>query len=365
MKRTARNTLVVIVIACLLAGIYWFYSEKQPPKTKIAGVQKEAKEPAASVNVVPIKRAAISTSISAYGEVVPAPGAIQVVSVPYESQVFHLMVSNAQKISVNDALLEIGLSPNTKLRLEQAQNEYEISQKSLRHMQELFDLKLATNNQLLQAEQAFQQAELRLESLKQQGIDSGKQQVIRANVTGLVSKVYVQEGVIVPAGNPLVEIVAQNRLEVRLELEPEDIVRLHPGQPVLLAYVDVPASKVVTGEIRKISRAVNPASRLTDVFVTLPGSEKFLLGEYILGKITVASSYGLVVPRSAILPEKGKYILFTVRGGRAVKHIVKLGLESANEAEVSAADLRPGEQVVIMGNYELTDGMAVRVETSK
>jgi membrane fusion protein (multidrug efflux system) len=363
MKRPARNILIVIVVACLLAGIYWFYRERQTPETKIAGVQKEAKEPVASVNVVPIKRAAISTSIAAYGEVVPAPGAIQVVSVAYESQVLHVMVSNAQKISVNDALLEIGLSPNTKLRLEQARNEYEISQKSLRHMRELFDLKLATNNQLLQAEQAFQQAELRLESLKQQGVSDQKE--IRANVAGLVSKVYVQEGAIVPAGNPLVEIVAQNRLEVRLELESEDIVLLHPGRPVLLTYVDVPASKVVTGEIRKISRAVNPASRLVDVFVTLPGSEKFLLGEYILGKITAASSYGLVVPRSAILPEKGKYILFTVREGRAVKHIVQPGLKSANETEVSAADLRPGEQVVIMGNYELKDGMAVRVETSK
>jgi membrane fusion protein (multidrug efflux system) len=362
MRRPARSILIVVVVACLLAGIYWFYREQQTPNTEIASTPKEAKEPVASVHVVPIKRAAISTGITAYGEVVPAPGAIQVVSMPYESQVLHVMVSNAQRISVNDALVEIGLSPETKLQLEQARNDYEISGQSLRHMQQLFDLKLATNNQLLQAKQTFQQAELRLESLKQRGI-SGTQQVIRAKVTGLVSKVHVQEGVIVPAGNPLVEIVAQNRLEVRLELEAEDIVRLHPGQPVVLTYVDTPVPKVVTGDVRKISRAVNPASRLVDVFVKLPESPKFLLGEYILGKITVTSSCGLVVPRSAILPEKDKYILFTIREGRAVKHIVQVGLESANEVEISAADLRPGEQVVVLGNYELKDGMAVKVES--
>ncbi len=363
MKRSSQNILIVFVIACLLAGIYWGYRERHTLKTKPAAVPKETKGPVVLVNVVPIKKAAVNTTITAYGEVVPAPGAIQVVSVPYESQVIHIMVSNAQKISKGDTLLEIGSSPDTKLQFEQAQNAYQISEQSLKHVQQLFDLKLATNNQLLQARQTFQQAELHLESLKKRGISGN--QVIRANVMGLVSTVHVQEGAIVPAGNPLVELVAQNRLEVRLDLEPGDIVRLHSGQPVLLSYVNVPASNAVMGQIRKISRAVNPASRLLDVFVTLPYSARFLLGEYILGRITAASSYGLIVPRSAVIPEKGEHILFTVKEGRAVKHLVKVGLENANESEVSAADLRPGEQVVVLGNYELKDGMAVRMESSQ
>ena len=358
MKRSVRNFLIVIVVACLLAGIYWVYRESQTSKT-VALPQKETEGPVASVKVVPVKRAAISTGITAYGEVVPAPGAIQVVSVPYESQVLHIMVSSAQKISVNDVLLEIGLSPDTKLQLEQAQNDYEISEQSLKHVQQLFDLKLATNNQLLQAKQTFQKAHLHLRSLKQRGI-SGKQ-VIRADATGLVGNVYVKEGAIVPAGNPLMEIIAQNRLEVRLELEPEDVIRLNAGQTVLLTYVNVPASTVVKGVVRKISRAVNPASRMVDVFVTLPDSARFLLSEFVLGKITLASSYGLIVPRSAILPEKGKNVLFTVKKGRAVKYTVQVGIESTNEAEVSAPDLRAGEQVVVQGNYELKDGMAVVV----
>ena len=249
MKRSAQNILIVFVVACLLAGIYWVYRERQTPRTEPTAVPKETKGPVVLVKVVPIKRATINRIISAYGEVVPAPGAIQVISVPYESQVLHIMVSNAQKISKGDTLLEIGLSPDTKLQLQQAQNDYQISEEGLKHVQQLFDLKLATNNQLLQAKQTFQKAELHLESLKQRGISGN--QVIRANVMGLVSKVHVQEGAIVPAGNPLVEIVAQNRLEVRLDLEPEDVARLHAGQPVFLTYVNVAASNAVTGRDQK------------------------------------------------------------------------------------------------------------------
>ena len=362
MRISARNIVIAVTVACLLAGALWLYRARQPAYTENVGESKGTRGPVASVIVVPIKKGLIEENITAYGEVVPAPGALQVLSVPYESQVLHVMVSNAQKITINDSLIEIGLSPDTKLQLDQARNNYKVSQESLGHMQQLFDLKLATNNQLLQAKQKFQQAELRLESFRQRGI-SGRR-IIRANVTGLVNKVYVQEGAIVSAGSPLAELVAQNRLEVHLAIEPENVSRLKAGQPVLMTYVNVPATEGIKGNIRKISRAVNPASRLVDVFVSLPGSSRFLLGEFILGRITVASSNGLVVPRDAVLPEDGQHILFTVSQGHAVKHIVRVGLESATEIEILGGGLSTGDNVVVKGNYELKAGMAVRVETS-
>ena len=122
------------------------------------------------------------------------------------------------------------------------------------------------------------------------------------------------------AGNPLIEIVAKNRLEVRLGVEPEDINRVKENQPVSITRVNVPALPPVTGHIRKISYGVNPTTRLVDVFVSLPAPADFLLEESISGKITVAEAHGLIVPRSAVLPEGQGYSLFTVKGGRAVKH---------------------------------------------
>lgn len=362
MIRPGRNILICMVLVCLLGGIFWFFHAGPTSGEKSTDAQKGAPGPVASVRVAPLQKSTITTAVSAYGEVVPAPGAIQVVSVPYESRVHRIMVSSGQKISIHDDLLEIGPSPNASLQLERARNDFATSQQSLTHVKQLFALKMATNTQLLQAKQAFQQARLRLESMQRQGIDG--ERTIRAGVSGLVSEVAVQEGVIVPAGNPLMDIVAQDRLEVRLNLEPADISRLHPGQSVALTYVNVPATEGAVGTIRRISRAVNPSTRLVDVFVTLPRSSKYLLGEYVQGRITVASAEGFVVPREAVLPEGGHHVLFTVSRGRAVRHVVQTGLENAGGIVVSAPDLKPGEQVVVLGNYELQDGMAVRVETS-
>ena len=115
-------------------------------------------------------------------------------------------------------------------------------------------------------------------------------------------------------------------------------------------------------QIRKIARAVNPVTRLVDVFVTLPPAPGLLLDEYMRGRIVITSAQGLVVPRAAVLPEEDATVLFTVHDGRAHKHRVQVGVENDQVVEVTGELLRPGDLVVTLGNYELQDGMAVTVE---
>lgn len=358
MRKPAWGVLVAVVILCLAAGAYWLYRGRQTPESKPVEPAAGRSAPVATVSVEPIRQTALSTHIAAYGDVVPAPGAIQVVSVPYESMVSRVMVSERQKISRGDALLELKPSPNTQLELEQAQNTNDIARQKLEKIKELFALKLATNSQVLNAQEAARQASARIESLKRRGVD-GKR-VISSKATGLINKVDVQEGAIVPAGNPLMEVIAQDRLEVRLGVEPDVISRLVPGQAVRLSYVNVSGEGEISGSIRKISRAVNPATRLVDVFVALPRSARYMLGEYILGRIRTASSSGLVVPRSAVLPEDGRQVLFTVQNGQAVKHIVQVVLENDKDAQISGPGLKPGDMAVVVGDYELKDGMPVK-----
>ena len=86
------------------------------------------------------------------------------------------------------------------------------------------------------------------------------------------------------------------------------------------------------------------------------------VGQSVLGKITVDSVQGLLVPRAAVLPEEDKFVLFTVENGHAVRHTVKVGLDNGREINVIAPDLRAGEPVVVLGNYELKDKMPVAPE---
>lgn len=369
MARAVWRSAVVVAVGIFVVGGYWWLVHNKssvderrtvlsPPQ---APDQKNgAEEIVAPVQVAPLKEGAITEEIVVYGMVIPAPGAVQAISIPFESQVRHVFVSAGQRVAAGEKLVEIDPSPDTQLQLEEARNTFAVAEQNLRYVQQRFALKLATNDQLLQAQQTSQDARLRLDSLERRGV--GNKRALLADAAGLISKVSIQEGAIVAADSALLEIVAQDRMEVRFGVEPEDLPRLRSDQPVTLGRLNRPAAQEVTGRIRKIARAVNPATRLVDVFVTLSSAPELLLDEYMLGRISLTSAQGLIVPRAAVLPEEDAQVLFTVHDGRAKKHLVQVGVENDQEMEITGDHLQAGDLVVILGNYELQDGMAVTVE---
>ena len=60
---------------------------------------------------------------------------------------------------------------------------------------------------------------------------------MRAETTGLVSKVAVDQGAIVARGRPSCRSFHRNGLELRLGVEPEDIGKVRTGMPVTLSLV--------------------------------------------------------------------------------------------------------------------------------
>jgi membrane fusion protein, multidrug efflux system len=352
-----RTVFIFIIILALLGVAIWRLQKVEGPATTAQGT-------VAQVRTAPIRAGVMTAYITSYGAVIPAPGALRSVSAPFESQVVKIMVSNGQKVGRGNRLLIIKPSPDTRLQLEQARQDLETARQTLKDVKGRFALKLATNAQILKARLNLRQAQLRVASMKKRGI--GSPRLLRAPVSGLIKKVFVQEGAIVGAGRPLAEIVGQDRLEVRLGVEPDDIAKVKDGQPVAVTHVNVPALAPVRGHVRKVSYGVNPNTRLVDVFVTLPSTANFLLDEAVAGKIAVARSQGLIVPRSAVLPAgSGAYSLFTIAHGRAVKHLVRLKIENDREVQLTGKGLHVGEPVVVAGNYELKDGMAVKIQEAR
>ena len=366
MKRKLWGGVGAALVTGILAVGYLRVSSSEQPNSGDEGATvstKSSPELTAPVKVTPIRQGTVTEEITVYGTVVPAAGAVQTVSVPFESRVRRVLVTEAQRISQGDALLEIEPSAEAKLQADLARRDFESAQKAFDFMQQRFDLKLAANDQLLQAKQALEQAREKLESLRRRGLEAIR--TVHADVRGLVSKVSAQEGAIVPAGTSMVELVAQNRLEVRLGIEPENIDKMKLGQEVLLARVNASGAKTTSGRIGKIARAADATTRLVQIFAEPPANANFLLGEFVAGKIAIASARGLIVPRSAVLPEEDHFVLFTTKEGRAQEHTVRVGLQDRKEVEVMGEDLRPGELVVTLGNYELKDGMAVKVDASR
>ena len=120
-------------------------------------------KPVAQVEVVPIQRKSISEKLTAYGSVVAQPGKTHFVAISFESRVQHILVSPGQLVKQGDTLLEVQGSPASLLQLHQAQGTAQEAQKELDQAKKRFEMKLATNQELNQAQKAAADADLQLD----------------------------------------------------------------------------------------------------------------------------------------------------------------------------------------------------------
>ncbi len=350
-----KRIIVVAIAIIIVAALVWLVER--------FGVGKEVKAggAVAQVQVAKVERKTITEKVIAYGSVVAQPGKTHSVSVAFETRVRHILVAPGQFVQENEPLTELEPSPAAQLQFQQAKNAAEAARKELKQTQERFNLRLGTNQDLSAAEKTARDADAQLTALQRAG--AGGDNRIHAELAGVIAKVDAQDGQIVAPGSPLIEIVAENEIEVKLGAEPEDLSAAQNGAPITIFPVNEPNARAVEGSIRLVTRRVDPATRLVDVYVALPEGTKLLLDGYVRGEIQRTENDALVVPRSAVLPnESREYELFAVTNNRAVRHTVKIGAENSKEVQVIAEDLHEGEPVVTVGNYELEDGMAVEIK---
>jgi membrane fusion protein, multidrug efflux system len=350
-----RIIIGAIAVVLIIGGLVWIAQR--------FGVGKEEKKtsPVAQVQVAKVERKTITEKVVVYGSVVAQPGKTHSVSIAFETRVRHILVAPGQFVRENDPLIEIELSPGAQVQFQQAKNAAEAARKEFKQTQERFNLKLATNQDLSAAEKTARDAEAQLTALQRAG--AGGDNRIHSDISGVIAKVDAQDGQIVPPGGPLVEIVAENEIEVKLGVEAEDLSAAQEGAPITIVAMNDPTAAKVEGTVRLVTRRIDPTTRLVDVYVALPEGTKLLLDGYVRGEIERTEKNALVVPRSAVLPnESREFEVFAVASNRATKHTVKIGAENPNEIQVIADDLHEGDPVVTVGNYELEDGMAVEIK---
>jgi len=350
-----KRIIIAAVALIVVAALVWIAQRFS------VGKGEKAAGPVAKVQVAKVERKTIAEKVTVYGSVVAQPGKTHSVSVAFETRVRHILVAPGQFVQENDPLIEIELSPGAQVQFQQAKNAAEAARKELKQTQERFNLKLATNQDLSAAEKTARDAEAQLSGLQRAG--AGGDNRIHSDMSGVIAKVAAQNGQIVPSGGPLVEIVAENEIEVKLGVEAEDLSAAQEGASITVVAMNDPTATKVDGTIRLVTRRIDPTTRLVDIYVALPEGTKLLLDGYVRGEIQRTEKNALVVPRPAVLPnESREFEVFTVANNRATKHTVKIGAENPNEIQVTADDLHEGDPVVTVGNYELEDGMAVEIK---
>jgi len=338
----------------LIAAAVWVW--RRPAAADAA----EDVKPVASVQVAPAVKESIGRTLTAYGTVEPSPDGAVSVTLAYDCVVRSVAVAAGSRVSQGEELLGVEPTPSARLELDSARGAATQAAASLAAARERFDLRLATDDDLRTAEQAAQDARLKLASLEgREGGDAGGR--LAAPVAGIVVKLDAQTGAVVPAGTAIATIANSDRLEARLGVEPSDAAVVRAGQPVTLTAVNRPEAPAIKSVVAGTGAAADTGTGSLEMRVPLPEASGWFPGERVQAEIEVERKAALVVPRSAVLPDDDQEILYTVVKGKAVKHAVQVGISSGEKVEVASRDLNAGDSVVTQGNYELSDGMDVQL----
>jgi RND family efflux transporter MFP subunit len=360
-KRLPQIAIAVILIAVAGAGFFlWRHHTADKESSDSADTSAEVK-PTATVTIAPLTAGSLDTQMTVFGAIVARPESVHIVSVPFESQATQIGVSLGQHVSAGQIILQLRPSVAARAALDDARNTVAAAERDLKLVQQRYDQKLATNSDLFAAQNALRSAQTKLTGLTQ--IDSDQPTDLKADADSIISKIDVQPGQTSAAGAPLIETIPQAGVQAKLAVDPSFLKQLKVDQPVDLTPNG--ASAAIQGHIATVTNHVDPATHMADVFVTLPPGAP-PIDTPLVAKLTLPNPAGFIVPHDAVVPdEDGNYELFTVSGDKAVKHTVQVIAQDDEKTEISGGDLKPGDLVVVAGNYVLEDGMAVTTDSAK
>ncbi|MDB4891067.1 MAG: Cobalt/zinc/cadmium efflux transporter [Gemmatimonadetes bacterium] len=348
-----RKIIVRGIIGIAVVVVAWFVFHRS------SGVQPAPAPPAptALVKTAPLQSVPLSDYLTAFGVV--SPGLDVAISFPRAGQVSRLLVIPGQRVTRGTPLVTLTSDPNAQLAYAQAMSAVNFAQGELRRNQELFALQLATQSQVDAARKALVDAEAMLATQRVLGGAVGTA-TVTAPFDGVVDSVSVAQGDRIQPGAVIMQIGHTDVLRVRLGIEPTDAQLVRVGVPVTINQLD-DSTKSVSVTITESHGLVNPMTQLIDAVAMVPFVRASFLvpGMHVRAMIRVGQHSGLAVPRSAVLTDANGAYVFQVLASKAHRVNVTQGIETQGMIAISGP-LDPKLPIVVLGNYELQDGMPVR-----
>jgi RND family efflux transporter MFP subunit len=301
--------------------------------------------------------APFAENISAIGTVSARSGHIASLSAPAPARIATVYVSAGQHVGAGTPLVAFEQAPfraaaaSAEAALAGAQRNYDRARR-------LADEGILPRKDADQAATELAQANAAATIARR----TAQLAILRAPISGVVTKLNAPLGASVDVGVPIVEVADLGALDIIFNVSPSDAARIAPGASVTLsAGENANGEPLGIGHITDVGGAVDSVTRSVSVRALAPPTARPLrIGETIFGQIaTSVHSRAIVIPVTALVPEGSGYKVFVVTPGNiARERAVTVGRRTESTAEI-VSGIAAGEVVVTEGAYGLEDSVKV------
>jgi membrane fusion protein (multidrug efflux system) len=223
----------------------------------------------------------------------------------------------------------------------------------------LWDQKIGTEIQYLQAKNNKESLEKRLATLNEQ-LDMSK---IKSPINGTVDAVNIKIGENAAPGAPAFRVINTNDLKIVAKVSEAYVVNIKKGNTVKVSFPDL--NKTIEARVTFVGRNIDPLSRSFPVEIELPSSADLRPSMTAVLKIVFQSEpYALAVPINLVQEINGQKIIYVteMEGNQLIarRKIIEIGGIYDNLAEVKSG-VKAGDKVITVGYQGLNDGEFVKI----
>lgn len=370
-----------MAIAVLVAGFLAACSATSADEDKVARLEK-LKEQQASISkeiekleselkgqnpdassTVRAKEVAVSElTLQPFDHYVQTQGHIEsdnnvLVSAESMGVITRVFVTEGQEVSRGQTLAQIDNSVIMR-NVESMEAQLELATSVYERQKNLWDQKIGTEVQFLQAKTNKESLEKQLASLREQN-DKTR---IKAPMSGTIDEIFAKAGETVSPGMPAARVVNTADLKIQARVSEAYITDVKKGDKV---YVDISElDKLVEAKVTFVSKTIDRLSRTFNVEIALPSDPDLRPNMTATVRIVFESNpSAVVVPVNLIQEINEEKVVYTAesKGSRmvAARKVVTVNGVYGNKAEVKG--LNEGDKLITVGYQGLNDGDFIKI----
>ncbi len=265
-----------------------------------------------------------------------------------------------------------------KAAVKTAQAQYDLVSHDYKRTEELFRQKAVSPQQYDQMKTQKQTAEAALEQAKlqlEQADENYQNSFVKAPFAGIIGAVFFERDQMVPAGQPVAQVVNPNAMKSKLQVSSKDIPIVSSGQKVKIKFPSVPG-RDYTGEVSGLNHAINKSSNLLEVEVRMTDPDEQvrsgIFGEFLIE--TAVKKGIMVIPETSLIRQTEmavdkqtgmqltvkKHFVFAVENGKAKLKEVKTGINNDGRIEIISG-LKKADSIIVVGQNIVREGQKVKI----
>jgi membrane fusion protein, multidrug efflux system len=347
-----KKIIIIVVVFAILALIVFRLSTNY----KKVNASKDVSTDLAyvSVNVSPVLKMSINNSLQltgymeAYSEIdiaAEAQGTITSLNAVLgqeksKGSIIGTIDDKLKKLAVQTASISV-----TKLK------------KDLERYNNLYTGGTATEQQLNDAQNLYDNAEIQLEQAEKQLSDA----TIKSPISGIITKKQVEVGEYINIGGPIVTIVDISRLKIKLNVSEANVYQLKFNEKAIIT-TDVYPGVTFEGNISFIS-SQGDDSHNYPVEIVIPNNSKYPLKSGTFAKVMIklpVASEALYIPRESLLGSITEASIYVAENNKAI--LKKIVVGNGNDKYIKViSGLKEGENVILNGQINLSENKAIKI----